>query len=31
PLAKYLLAGKFKEGTTIQIDLKDSMLTFSGK
>jgi len=31
PLAKYLLAGKFKEGTTIKIDLKDSMLTFSGK
>ncbi len=31
PLAKYLLAGKFKEGTTIQIDLKDSRLTFSGK
>jgi len=29
PLAKYLLAGKFKEGTTIQIDLKDSRLTFS--
>jgi len=31
PLAKYLLAGKFKEGTTIQIDLKDSTLTFSEK
>ena len=31
PLAKYLLAGKFKEGTTIQIDWKDSTLTFSGK
>lgn len=31
PLAKYLLAGKFKEGTTIQIDLKDSGLTFSEK
>ncbi len=31
PLAKYLLAGKFKEGATIQIDLKDSSLTFSGK
>ena len=31
PLAKYLLAGKFKEGTTIQIDSKDSRLTFSGK
>ena len=29
PLAKYLLAGKFKEGTTIQIDWKDSRLTFS--
>ena len=31
PLAKYLLAGKFKEGTTIQIDLKDSTLTFFEK
>jgi len=31
PLAKHLLDGKFKEGTKIQIDRKDSTLTFSGK
>ncbi len=30
-LAKYLLAGKFKEGSTIQIDLTDSRLTFTEK